>query len=60
MLQVAPQATAMELKDEVAKIGIRIQEQSQRTLLQEQTMKEQQDRTTKQLSQQMQVEVDLT
>ena len=37
MLQIAQQATAAELKDEVAKIGICIQEQSERTLLQEQT-----------------------
>ena len=43
MLQVSQQATIVELKNEVAKIGICIQEQSQRTLLQEQTMKEQQD-----------------
>ena len=41
MLQVAQQATAVELKNKVAKIGIRIQEQSKRTLLQEQTRKEQ-------------------
>ena len=53
MLQIAQQATTAELKDEIAKIGIRIQEQSERTLLQEQTRKEQQDRTTKQLSQRM-------
>ena len=46
MLQLTQQATATELKDEVTKIGVRIQEQSERTLLQEQTRKEQQDRTT--------------
>ena len=46
MLQIAQQAAAVELKDEVAKIGMRIQEQSERTLLQEQTRKEQQDQTT--------------
>ena len=51
---------ATEIKEEVAKIGLRIQEQSQRTLLQEQTVKEQQDRATEQLSQRMQAEVDST
>ena len=40
------------------KIGFKIQEQAQRTLLQEQTMKEQQKQTTEQLSQKMQSEVD--
>ena len=60
MLQLTQQATAAELKDEVAKIGMRIQEQSEKTLLQEQTRKEQQDRTTEQLSQWMQAEVDST
>ena len=54
------QATTAELKDEVTKIGMRIQEQSERTLLQEQIRKEQQDRTTEQLSQRMQAEVDST
>ena len=58
MLQIAQQATATELKDEVAKIGIRIQEQSKRTLLQEQTRKEQQEQTMEQLSQWMQAKVD--
>ena len=51
MLQLTQQTIAAELKEEVAKIGIRIQEQSDRTLLQEQTRKEQQERTTEQLSQ---------
>ena len=60
MLQMAQQATTAKLKDEVAKIGIRIQEQSGRTLLQEQTRKEQQDRTMDQLSQQMKAEVHST
>ena len=54
MLQLTQQATAVELKDEVAKIGMCIQKQSERTLLQEQTRKEQQDQTTEQLSQRMQ------
>ena len=54
MLQLMQQATATELKEEVAKIGIRIQEQSDKTLFQEQARKEQQDRTMEQLSQQMQ------
>ena len=43
MLQVAQQATTVELKDEVAEIKVRIQEQSERRLLQEQTIKEQKD-----------------
>ena len=60
MLQLTQQTTAVELKNEIAKIGICIQEQSKRTLLQEQTRKEQQYRTTKQLSQGMQAEVDST
>ena len=60
MLQLTQQAVAAELKDEVAKIGLRIQEQSDRTLFQEQTRKEQQDRNTEQLSQRMQAEVDST
>ena len=60
MLQLTEQATAAKLKDEVAKIGMRIQEQSGKTLLQEQTSKEQQDRTTEQLSQWIQSEVDST
>ena len=49
---------ATEIKEEVAKIGLRIQEQSQRTLLQEQIAEEQQDRAMEQLSQRMQAEVD--
>ena len=43
MLQLKQQAIATELKDEVAKIGLRIQEQSDKTLFQEQARKEQQD-----------------
>ena len=58
MLQLTQQTTAAELKNEVAKIGLRIQEQSDKTLFQEQARKEQQDRTTEQLSQRMQAEVD--
>ena len=60
MLQLTQQATAAELKEEVAKIGIRIQEQSDRTLFQEQSRREQQERTTEQLSQWMQTEVEST
>ena len=60
MLQLTQQTTAAELKNEVAKIGLRIQEQSDKTLFQEQTRKEQQDQTTEQLSQRMQAEVDST
>ena len=52
--------TATKLKDEVTKIGVRIQEQSDKTLFQEQARKEQQDRTIEQLSQSMQAEVDST
>ena len=43
MLQLTQQASAAELKDNVAKIGMRIQEQSKKTQLQELTRKEQQD-----------------
>ena len=50
MLQVAQQVTATEIKEKVAQIGIRIQQQSQRIVLQEQTRKEQQDHATEQLS----------
>ena len=60
MLQLTQQATAAELKEEVAKIGIRIQEQSDRTLFQEQSRREQQEQTTEQLSQRMQTEVEST
>ena len=60
MLQLTQQATATELKEEVAKIGIRIQEQSDRTFFQEQSRREQQERTTEQLSQQMQTKVEST
>ena len=59
-LQFAQQKTAAELRDEVMKIGFKIQEQAERTLLQEQTLKEQQKQTTEQLSQKMQSEVDST
>ena len=60
MLQLMQQATAIELKDEVVKIGLRIQEQSDKTLFQEQARKEQLNQTTEQLSQRMQAEVDST
>ena len=60
MLQLTQQTTTAELKEEVAKIGCRIQEQSDLTLFQYQTRKEQQERTTEQLSQRMQAEVDST
>ena len=42
------------------KIGFKIQEQAQRTLVQEQAAKERQEKATEQLSQKMQSEVDLT
>ena len=60
MLQLTQQATTAELKEEVVKIGCCIQEQSDKTLFQDQTRKEQQERTTEQLSQRMQMEVDST
>ena len=60
MLQLTQQTTAAELKEEVAKIGRCIQEQSDITLFQDQTRKEQQERTTEQLPQRMQAEVDST
>ena len=43
MLQLTQQTTAAELNDEVAKIGLRIQEHSDKTLFQQQARKEQQD-----------------
>ena len=43
MLQLTQQTTAAELKNEVAKIGLRIQEQSDKTLFQEQS----EERTTR-------------
>ena len=46
MLQLTQQATIAELKEEVAKIGCRIQKQSYKTLFQQQTRKEQQEQTT--------------
>ena len=60
ILQLTQQTTTAELKEEVAKIGHRIQEQSNITLFQDQTRKEQQERTTEQLFQRMQAEVDST
>ena len=42
------------------KIGFKIQEQAQRTLLQEQAVKEQQKLATEQLSQKVQSEIDST
>ena len=42
-LHVVQQALATEIKEEVTKIGLQIQEQSQKTLLQEQIVKEQED-----------------
>ena len=41
-------------------IGIKIQEQAEKTLLQERTTKEEQEKATEQLSQQMQVKMDTT
>ena len=43
MLRLTQQATTAELKEEVAKIGRRIQEQSDKTLFQDQTRKEEQE-----------------
>ena len=41
-------------------IGIKIQEQAEKTLFQERTAKEEQEKATEQLSQQMQVKMDMT
>ena len=46
MLQLTQQVTTAEPKNEVAKIGMRIQEQRDKTLFQKQTRKEQQERIT--------------
>ena len=52
--------TATKLKQEVAQIGMRIQEQSQQMLFQERTTKKAQDWAMEQLSQRMRAEVHLT
>ena len=59
-LQLAQQTTTAEIKRYVADIGFKIQEQAERTLLQERTSKEAQERATEQLSQCMQAKVDAT
>ena len=50
-LQLTQQTTIAEIKRYVLEIGFKIQEQAERTLLQERTSKEAQERATKQLSQ---------
>ena len=45
-LQAVHQATAEELKQQVMEIGFKIQEQAQKTLLQEQNVKEVQEKAT--------------
>ena len=50
-LQLVQQATVVEIKQYVIDIGVKIQEQAERTLFQERTSKEAKERATEQLSQ---------
>ena len=59
-LQVTQQSAAAELKRSVMEIGLKIQEQADKTLLQEQTAKAEQERAKEQLWQQMQEKMDST
>ena len=59
-LQETQQATANELQRSVQDIGIRIQEQVDKTFMQAQAVREEQEKTKQQLSQQMQERMDLT
>ena len=59
-LQETQQATANELQQSVQDIGIRIQEQVDKTFMQAQAVREEQEKTKMQLSQQMQERMDLT
>ena len=52
-LQLTQQSVAAELKWSVMEIGLKIQEQADKMLLQEQTTKTEQEKATEQLSQQM-------
>ena len=49
-LQLTQQSAAAELKHLVMEIGLKIQEQADKTLLQEQTAKAEQEKATEQLS----------
>ena len=59
-LQVTQQSAAAELKRSVMEIGLKIQEQADKTLLQEQTVKAEQEKAKEQLSQQMREKMDST
>ena len=54
------QSVTAELQQSVMAIGIRIQEQAEKTLLQEHTAKAEQEKATEQLSQQMGAKMDTT
>ena len=49
-LQLTQQSAAAELKCSVMEIGLKIQEQADKTLLQEQTVKAEQEKAKEQLS----------
>ena len=59
-LQATQQSTADELQRSVRDIGMRIQEQADKTFLQEQAAKAEQKKTKEQLSQQVQEKMDST
>ena len=59
-LQLTQQSAAAELKRSVREIGLKIQEQADKTLLQEQTVKAEQEKAKEQLSQQMREKMDST
>ena len=59
-LQATQQSTADELQRSVRDIGMRIQEQADKTFLQEQAAKAEQEKTKEQLSQQVQEKMDST
>ena len=54
------QLAAAELTRSVMEIGLKIQEQADKTLLQEQTVKAEQEKAKEQLSQQMREKMDST
>ena len=59
-LQVTQQSAVAELKRSVMEIGLKIQEQADKTLLQEQTAKAEQEKAKEQLFQQMREKMDST
>ena len=59
-LQVTQQSAATELKRSVMEIGLKIQEQADKTLFQEQAVKAEQEKATEQLSKQMKEKMDST